>query len=340
MIFTIGLSVLGLGLFAAFLEVTAAWHTKLPASGVIGFAILLSVVVGGGAFTFSHLEGWELPDSIYYAVVTLTSECTGSLFVAAGCNLPSALPLSVRSADCCAFALPLPLCAESPVTNSAIGYGDHAPFLDENGKLAAVVYILVGLPAMGTALGIVGDVVRARSNRGPALRCVHTKHSRKAGPFSVAGLKMDLPFHGRLAFTGGMPALLRGDTSSQDRQHHCCPCCLRPGPRSFRSWRPGPPGRSASAALFWQSVEQTIDLRIRMRLYPGRIGSSRFAMNGGWCSQAPRRSWRSSRPPRTCRRGSHRYARRTEGPPQREKERDFLGRVAATFLGSQGQKTL
>ena len=29
---------------------------------------------------------------------------------------------------------------------------------------------------------------------------VHTKHSQKAGPFSVARLKMDLPFHNRLAY--------------------------------------------------------------------------------------------------------------------------------------------
>ena len=30
--------------------------------------------------------------------------------------------------------------------------------------------------------------------RGPALRCADTKHSQKAGPFSVARLKIDLPF--------------------------------------------------------------------------------------------------------------------------------------------------
>ena len=36
--------------------------------------------------------------------------------------------------------------------------------------------------------------------RGPALRCAHTKHSQKAGPISVARLKMDLPFHTRLAY--------------------------------------------------------------------------------------------------------------------------------------------
>ena len=38
---------------------------------------------------------------------------------------------------------------------------------------------------------------------------VHTEHPSKAGPFSVAPLKMDLPFHNnRVAFTGGVPALL------------------------------------------------------------------------------------------------------------------------------------
>ena len=40
----------------------------------------------------------------------------------------------------------------------------------------------------------------ATAPRGPALRCVHTKHSQKACPFSVARLKLDLPFHNRLAY--------------------------------------------------------------------------------------------------------------------------------------------
>ena len=44
--------------------------------------------------------------------------------------------------------------------------------------------------------------------RGPALRCVYTNIHKKAGPFSAARLKMDLPFHKRLAFTGEAPALL------------------------------------------------------------------------------------------------------------------------------------
>ena len=44
--------------------------------------------------------------------------------------------------------------------------------------------------------------------RGLALRFVHPKHSQKAGPFSVARLKTDLPFHNRLAYNREVPALL------------------------------------------------------------------------------------------------------------------------------------
>ena len=43
---------------------------------------------------------------------------------------------------------------------------------------------------------------------------VHTKHSQKAGPFSVAPLKMDRPLHNRLAVTGEVPALLAAPLSS------------------------------------------------------------------------------------------------------------------------------
>ena len=35
----------------------------------------------------------------------------------------------------------------------------------------------------------------------------HTKYSQQAGPFSVARLKMDLPFHNCLALKGEGPAL-------------------------------------------------------------------------------------------------------------------------------------
>ena len=38
------------------------------------------------------------------------------------------------------------------------------------------------------------EAMMVRAIRGPALGCVHTKHSQKAGPFSDARLKMDLPF--------------------------------------------------------------------------------------------------------------------------------------------------
>ena len=40
------------------------------------------------------------------------------------------------------------------------------------------------------------------ASRGLALRCAHTKHSQKAGR-----LRMDLPFHNRLAYNRGGPAL-------------------------------------------------------------------------------------------------------------------------------------
>ena len=44
------------------------------------------------------------------------------------------------------------------------------------------------------------EAMMVRAIRGPALGCVHTKHSQKAGPFSDARLKMDLPFHNRLVY--------------------------------------------------------------------------------------------------------------------------------------------
>ena len=50
---------------------------------------------------------------------------------------------------------------------------------------------------------------RRMVQRGPALRCVHTKHSQTAGPFSVTRLKTDLPFQNRLVVTAQAPALLR-----------------------------------------------------------------------------------------------------------------------------------
>ena len=43
---------------------------------------------------------------------------------------------------------------------------------------------------------------RKHAARGLALRGVHAEHSQKAGPFSVARLRLDMPFHNRLASTG------------------------------------------------------------------------------------------------------------------------------------------
>ena len=52
-----------------------------------------------------------------------------------------------------------------------------------------------------------GDVAESVKRAGTSL-CTCLKHSQNAGPFSVARLKMDPPFHSRLAFTAEVPALL------------------------------------------------------------------------------------------------------------------------------------
>ena len=51
--------------------------------------------------------------------------------------------------------------------------------------------------------------VSCRKRASPSLVFLfaHTKHSQNAGPCSVTRLKMDLPFHNRLASTGEVPAL-------------------------------------------------------------------------------------------------------------------------------------
>ena len=85
------------------------------------------------------------------------------------------------------------------------------------------------------------QVRQAVPTRGPALRCVHTKHSQKAGSFSVARLKMDLPFHNLLAYNRGQgrsasplgpatshPAAFSANHHS--RTHKWCPPVAR-------SWR-------------------------------------------------------------------------------------------------------
>ena len=55
---------------------------------------------------------------------------------------------------------------------------------------------------------------------------MHAKHSQKAGPFSVARLKMDLPFHNRLTYNSvhrrigsRIPCLRR--SAGSHRHHHC-----------------------------------------------------------------------------------------------------------------------
>ena len=57
---------------------------------------------------------------------------------------------------------------------------------------AALARALAGATGGGCPLPLV------RAARRPGRRCVHTKHSRKADPFSVARPKMDLPFSERI----------------------------------------------------------------------------------------------------------------------------------------------
>ena len=60
----------------------------------------------------------------------------------------------------------------------------------------------VCIMSMAPRLLLSPSIIKVHAGRWPALRCVliHTKHSQKAGPFSVARLKMDLPFHNRLTY--------------------------------------------------------------------------------------------------------------------------------------------
>ena len=67
---------------------------------------------------------------------------------------------------------------------------------------------------------------RSAKRAGTSL-CTHKTLHKKAGPFSVARLKMDLPFHNRLAFTGEVPALLVRPRPAPPRR--ACGCCSRTG---------------------------------------------------------------------------------------------------------------
>ena len=61
--------------------------------------------------------------------------------------------------------------------------------------------------------------------------CLYTQNiAQKAGLFSVARLKMDLPFHDRLASTGEVPTLLQQLqrlVARQQEQQRCLSLCFR-----------------------------------------------------------------------------------------------------------------
>ena len=60
--------------------------------------------------------------------------------------------------------------------------------------------VLMWDPTTGVDVGS-GGALRQEGRHFAVYLFVHTKHSQKAGPFSVALLKMDLPFHNRLAYS-------------------------------------------------------------------------------------------------------------------------------------------
>ena len=51
----------------------------------------------------------------------------------------------------------------SVITSTSIGYGDHAPFAGDHGKLLLVAYALLSVGAMATTVTSLGDFVTARS---------------------------------------------------------------------------------------------------------------------------------------------------------------------------------
>ena len=99
----------------------------------------------------------------------------------------------------------------------------------------------------------------------PVCLFVHTQHSQKAGPFSVAGPEMDLPFHNRLAFTGEVPALFPPPppttTPTTPRQ------LARPAAR---------PSRRSSRRSSWR-------LMMMINVYLTHRHSAAGAYTGGWC---------------------------------------------------------
>lgn len=80
--FTMLLSILGLGIFGAVVEIVGKWRERIfspftetnSANAVLSLVTLLTF----GSLLFSILEGWSMHDSAYFSLVTAT---TGTIII-------------------------------------------------------------------------------------------------------------------------------------------------------------------------------------------------------------------------------------------------------------------
>ena len=115
------------------------------------------------------------------------------------------LCLAVRHRVALSPAMP-PTGASAAAGPAAAAAADAMPHLPM--PLPAVQYSQLWWTARAAAHRLVLSGCTSQEGRHFAVYLfVHRKHSPKAGPFSVARLKIDLPFNNRLAFTGEVPAV-------------------------------------------------------------------------------------------------------------------------------------
>jgi len=116
-VFTMMLSILGLGIFQALVDVVGQWRDRYlvpilrskdkPVRDV-GFTLITLILFG--SLLFSIAEGWSIQDSAYFSLVTATT----------------------------------------------VGYGDMVPE-SPTGKIAAIIYALLSLAPMAYVVGEVKD---------------------------------------------------------------------------------------------------------------------------------------------------------------------------------------
>ena len=88
--FTMLLSLLGLGLFQAVVDIVGQWRdrwlvpmTRSMEKPLIQVTLTLAALLTLGSFMFSTMEGWSMHDSAYFSIVTAT---TGELLFQHCCH--------------------------------------------------------------------------------------------------------------------------------------------------------------------------------------------------------------------------------------------------------------